>query len=152
LVTETAGTYRLNVLAKQKNAPTGRYEIQVVERRDATENDRALDEANKLFKESLTLRRAGKYNDALPLAERLLKIRQRLLGSDHTDVAAAINLLGILYSDNGEYAKAEPLYDRALAILEKTQGPEHPEVAHTLHSLAMLYCNRGEYAKAITFY
>src|SRR5262245_8694961 len=47
-VGEEVGSYRLGVVAKQKDAVTGRYGIQVVDLRPATENDRALHEARKL--------------------------------------------------------------------------------------------------------
>jgi hypothetical protein len=69
-VAEAAGSYRLDVLAKYKGAAAGRYEIQIVELRVLTENDRALHEARMLNTEFLRLYGAGKYNDAIPLAKR----------------------------------------------------------------------------------
>ncbi len=147
-VAEMAGNYRLVVQAKQKEAPTGRYEIRVAELRAATEKDRALQEARKLHEESVRLRRAGKYEEARPLAERALEIREKALEPDHPDVAGSLNDLAILYRNKGDYAKAEPLYQRSLAIREKALGPEHPDVAASLNNLAILYRLKGDYAKA----
>src|SRR5262245_17789467 len=147
-VAEAEGDYRLVVQPRHKAAPAGDYEIRIEELRVATENDRALHEARKLYKKVSDLRIAGKYDEALPYIERALAIRERILGPDHLDVSQAINSLAALYYYKGEYSKAEPLYQRALAIKEKSLGPEHPDVAHSLNNLAVLYENLGDYAKA----
>jgi CHAT domain-containing protein/Tfp pilus assembly protein PilF len=121
-------------------------------RGDEKEQDRALQEARKLDHESEKLYRAGKYDEALALAERVWEIRERILGADHLDVAQSLNLLALLYEVKSEYAKAEQLYGRALAIWERTLGPEHPNVAIVLGNLAELYVHRGEFAKAESFF
>jgi CHAT domain-containing protein/Tfp pilus assembly protein PilF len=151
LVAEVAGTYRLNVRPAQRVAPAGRYEIEVAELRAATENDRTLSEARKLYEQGFKLQRASRYDEALPLVERALEIREKILGRDHLDVAEALHGLAVLYLIKDEYAKAEPLYQRALAVYEKALGPEHPSLARSLNNLAVLYWNRGEYVKAEPF-
>jgi CHAT domain-containing protein len=148
LVTEAAGNFMLIVRPKYIGAPAGSYEIRIEELRAATENDHSLQEANKLYKKAIDLRNAGKYNEALPLFERALEIREIRRGPDHPDVGQAINGLAVLYFNKGEYAKAEPLHQRALAIRVKSLGPEHPDVAGSLTNLANLYSNLGDYAKA----
>jgi CHAT domain-containing protein/Flp pilus assembly protein TadD len=149
---EEAGSYRLDVLAKLKNAATGRYEIPEVELRPATENDRDLHEANKLFTEFVRLFHAGQYDEALPLVERVQEIRERALGQESPQVARALNALAVIYQFKGDYAKAEPFYLRALAIREKVLGPEHPDVAITLGNLANFYGITGRYEEAEPHY
>jgi len=150
-VAEEAGNYQVNVLANQKDA-AGRYEIQVVELRPATENDRALHEANKLNTEFVRLNQAGKYDEARPLGERALEIREGVLGLEHTDVARALNNLAPLYFYKGDYAKAEALFQRALSIRERILRPEHPDIASSLNNLAILYMMRSDNTKAELFY
>jgi CHAT domain-containing protein/tetratricopeptide (TPR) repeat protein len=145
---ETAGDYRLLVESKLKDADTGRYEIRIEELRAATENDRALHEARHLYERQRELQGAGKYDEALPLIERALRIRETRLGSEHPEVATALYSLARLYHTKGEYAKAEPFYQRALITREKALGPDHPEVASSLNAIASLYRDRGDYAKA----
>jgi CHAT domain-containing protein/Tfp pilus assembly protein PilF len=152
LVAEAADNYRLVVVARYKNAAMGRYEIQMVEMRGATEDDRALHEARRLNTEFVRLYNAGNYDEARSLAERVLEIRERVLGSEHPDVAQALNSLAVFYGDIGDYARAEPLYERALTIREKSLGLEHIDVAITLSDLANLYKDRGYYAKAEQLY
>jgi CHAT domain-containing protein/Tfp pilus assembly protein PilF len=151
-VADEAGSYRLDILAKYKNAAAGQYRIQVVELGVATEGDRALHEARKLNTESTRLFSAGNYEGARLLVERVLEIREKALGADHPDVAQSVNYLARLYYYKGDYPRAEPLYQRALAIREKVLGPKHPEVAATLNNLALLYSNSADYAKAEQFY
>src|SRR5262249_30137403 len=79
-VATTAGDYRLVVQPKLKDANAGRYEIRIEELRAATENDRALQEARNLFEQQRELQGRGKYDEALPLIERALKIRETILG------------------------------------------------------------------------
>jgi CHAT domain-containing protein/Tfp pilus assembly protein PilF len=152
LVAEAEGDYLMVVQPKQKAPPAGAYEIRIEELRAATENDRALHEARKVYKKAIDLRNAGKYDEALPYMEQALEIRERRLGPDHPDVCQAINGLAALHYYKGEYSKAEPLYRRALAVWEKSLGPEHPDVAHTLNNLATLYSALGDYVKAEPLY
>jgi CHAT domain-containing protein/Tfp pilus assembly protein PilF len=148
LVVEEAGGYRLTVRPTQKEANSGSYEIRIEELRAATDDDRALQEARRLYKKYYELHRAGKFDDALTLVERALEIRERILGAEHRDVAVALRGLATLYYDKGEYAKAEPLYQRALIIQEKALGPKHREVANTLYRLGVLHFSRSEYEKS----
>jgi len=151
-VAEVAGSYRLSVQAKEKGAPAGRYEIRVVELRAATEKDRALQEARDLYAGSRKLYLAGKYDEARPLAERTLEIREKWLGPEHSDVAYPLWILASLYFAKNDHSKAEPLYQRALNIWEKALGTGHPNVAYPLNSLAGLYRDKGDYAKAEPLY
>src|SRR6266511_1257926 len=147
LVAEAAGAFQLIVRPKQNGAPAGSYEIRIEELRVATDTDRALHDARKQFEESLKLRDADKLDEALTFAERALEIRERLLGTEHPDVAASIDNLASIYTGNAEYVKAEPLYRRALAIREKALGKDHPEIAESLNNLGALYYSQGKYVE-----
>ena len=151
-IAEVTGSYRLNVQSRQKEAFAGRYEIRVAELRAATEDDRALEEARRLSRESERLQSAGKYDEARALGERALAIQEKALGPDHLDVARSLNNLALIYSRKGDYAKGEPLYQRSLAIREKALGPVHNDVAKSLNNLANLYSDKGDYAKAEPLY
>ncbi|HAX74953.1 MAG TPA: kinesin, partial [Cyanobacteria bacterium UBA11372] len=95
----------------------------------SAEQSAEVEEAERLNQQVVELYQQGKYAEAIPLAQRALAIREKALGSEHPDVAASLNNLGLLYIQMGNYAQAEPLYQRALAIREKALGSEHPDVA-----------------------
>ncbi len=109
----------------------------------------ALEEA-QYFEESdsrlpLTLERLGecyfnqgKYNDAEPLARRLLQIYESTLGPDHSDVGVAAANLARLYHWQHKFGQSEPLYKKALTIKTKALGPNHPEVTQVLENIAHL--------------
>jgi tetratricopeptide (TPR) repeat protein len=98
------------------------------------------------------LYRAGKYGEAIPVAQNALKLVETTIGSERPETAVACDKLGELYRKNGEYAKAKPLCERGLEIREKVLGPEHPGTATSLNNLALLYDEMGNYAKAEPLY
>jgi len=83
---------------------------------------------------------------------RALKIREKVLDSNHPDIAESLNDLAGLYESQGKYSEAEPLYKRALKIQENVLGSEHPDVATSLNNLAALYRNQGKHSEAEPHY
>ncbi len=73
----------------------------------------ALMDAYKRFAELYT---QGRYQQALPFAEKALKLAEHEFGSDHPTTVTSLNNLAELHRAQGKYAEAEPLHKRALAI------------------------------------
>ena len=110
------------------------------------------DEFNLLNQQVQTLFKEGKYQEAIPLAEKAVELAKRVYGPEQLNTAKSLNNLSELYWAMGEYAKAEPLYQEALRICQKVFGPEHPNTAAILNNLALLYKDMGEYVKAEPLY
>ena len=89
---------------------------------------------------------AGKYPEAIPLAEAMLASLEK--GPPSKDLAGAMNNLAQLHGDVGRDTEAEPLYMRALAIMEKTVGVDSVAIAPELNNLAALYQRQLRYAEA----
>lgn len=147
LVAESTGRYRVQVHAGAK-ASQGRYQICIAELRLANENDRALQEAQRLFLEYFRLHRQGRFAEARPLLMRSLEIREKVLGPDHLVVATTLENLATNQSVIGDYGSAVALRERALRIKEKVRGPVHPDVASSLTGLGIVYKEKGDYLKA----
>ncbi|MFN5971689.1 MAG: tetratricopeptide repeat protein, partial [Microcystis sp.] len=64
-----------------------------------------------------------------------LKLRKRLLGENHPNVAYSLNNLALLYYSQGRYLEAEPLFLQALAIAEQALGENHPNTVKIRESL-----------------
>ncbi|NES21187.1 MAG: CHAT domain-containing protein [Symploca sp. SIO3E6] len=111
-----------------------------------------LAEAERLNQQAFQLYQEGKYSEAIPLAEKALAIRQRILGQEHPDVATSLNNLAALYESQGRYEEAEPLYRQALEMRRRILEPEHPDVATSLNNLAALYESQGRYEEAEPLY
>jgi CHAT domain-containing protein/Tfp pilus assembly protein PilF len=114
----------------------------------STQQSAELEEAEQLNKQVEQLYQQGQYATAIPLAERALAIREKVLEPEHPDVATSLNNLAALYQEQGNYSSAEPLLQRSLAIREKVLEPEHPDVATSLNNLALLYWAQGNYSSA----
>ena len=78
----------------------------------AQDNDDVREKIHQLEE----LRSAGKFQQAVPIAEEVLKYCEKNYGPDHPETADSLNDLASLYAGMGEYAKALPLFQRALKI------------------------------------
>jgi CHAT domain-containing protein/tetratricopeptide (TPR) repeat protein len=148
LVAEKSGTYEIQLEPEYPKAPAGKYQISLGEIRAAAPQDRVLYDARLQYSEALRLYPAGAYEKAQSLAKHALDLREKALGPDHPEVAAALNLLGVICTARSDYNRAESLFQRALAINEKAFGREHPAVAEVTDNLAKNYNAKGNYAEA----
>jgi tetratricopeptide (TPR) repeat protein len=80
----------------------------------------------------------GRYQEALPFAEKALRLGEEEFGPNDPTTAVFLNNLALLHEAQDHYAEAEPLYRRSLAIRGKAPGPEHPHVAQSLENYAAL--------------
>jgi tetratricopeptide (TPR) repeat protein len=90
----------------------------------------------------------GDYLQSKPWRERCLSVSEKVLGSEHSDVAISLNNLAGLYQAQGKYNQAEPLLIRSLRIREKILGLDHLDTAIALSNLAGLYKVQGKYDQA----
>ena len=125
-----------------------------------------LEEAERMFKDALRIRRAvlgndhplvpatltslaallrdlGDYAEAESLLREALATRRAILGAEHPDVASTLTALAYVLHWQGDYAGAEPLYRQALAIDRQRRGPDNQEVAMDLFALAAMLHDRG---------
>jgi len=152
VIAAVAGSYRLDVHSLEENAPTGRYEIRILEWRAATSSDRALLEARTLMAQSVQAKDEGHEDEAVQIAEHALASCDKTLAQDAPERADFLYNLAELYLGKRDYKNTERLHQQALAIREKALGPEHPDVALSLNTLAQLADTTGEYAKAEPLY
>ena len=95
---------------------------------------------------------AGKYAEALPLAQQAVESSEQAHGATHPAILPSLNNLALAYEATGAYPKAETVFLRALAIFRDTKGPNEQAVATTLNNLGSLYRTMGAYAKAEPFF
>ena len=114
----------------------------------AAPDDAAIQRVSALNDQIQQLYDQRLFQQALPLAQEVLDIRERALGPTHLDVAEALDQLAALHTAIDAQAKAESLYQRALAIRTRLLGATNPKTARSLYILAELYRRGGDYAKA----
>jgi tetratricopeptide (TPR) repeat protein len=90
--------------------------------------------------------------EARKILERVIAIREKVLGPVHPDTASGLNDLARLLHNLREYDAARPLCERSLAIRERVLGADHPDTATSLKGLASLLYNLREYDAARPLY
>ena len=108
-----------------------------------------VDEAYNRYSEMYA---QGRYQEALPFAERALRLSEHEFGPDHPNTAILLANVAGLSEMLVKYAEAELLYKRALAIQENAPGAKHSSVAPILNNLASLYQAQGKYTEAEPLY
>jgi CHAT domain-containing protein/Tfp pilus assembly protein PilF len=116
------------------------------------QDQEALAEVQRLYRQVVELYQQGKYNEAILLAETVLEIYKKSLGEEHLGTATILNDLGILYQFQGKYSESELSLQQALAIRQKQLGNNHVDIALSLTIMADLYRLQGRYSKAEPLY
>jgi CHAT domain-containing protein/tetratricopeptide (TPR) repeat protein len=111
-------------------------------------NAQSSEDLESLNKQIERLYEAGKYTEAVPLAERYVALARERHGGEHAELATALHHLAQLYRVQGRSDEAEPLYKQSLAIREIALGPDHPDVGVSLNDLAVLHYAQGRYPVA----
>ncbi|MDT5063741.1 MAG: hypothetical protein QOH63_4200 [Acidobacteriota bacterium] len=109
-------------------------------------------EAQKLNTEVVKLFNAGKYDEAIPLAKRVLQIREKALTPGDERINAALINLAELYASKQKYGDAEDYYQRLLSVYEKASAPNPQAQAQVLDRLALLNYRQSAFDKTEKFY
>lgn len=115
------------------------------------DRDRELKEADQLENQIKQLWGAQKFKDALPLAQKVVDIRQRLLSSDDRSLGLAYSNLGELYLQLKRYGVAENALKQALAIAEH-RPDERVTLITILDRLTGARAGNGDYVEAQALY
>jgi len=135
--------------AQLKYADAGNYYQQAAELLPAGHEE---DKGKYLNNAALAFHRAGKYEQALPLFQEALRIREEVLGKLHPDYATSLNNLAELYRAQGQYEQATQLLKEASEIFGQVLGKLHPDYATSLNDLAHLYHSQAKYEEALPLY
>jgi tetratricopeptide (TPR) repeat protein len=91
-------------------------------------------------------------SSSVPLLERVLADRERVLGSDHPHTMTSRNNLAYAYQSAGRLSDAVPLYQRALSDRERVLGSDHPHAMASRNNLAYAYQSAGRLVEAVPLY
>lgn len=105
-------------------------------------------QANSLHQRALRLMKNGDYQEALPPAQKAVKIRESLFGSDHPNVAESLNTLGLIYHHLADIENARSAHEHALHIRETKNGAQSIEVSESLTHLSRVWMSKSEFSKA----
>jgi CHAT domain-containing protein/tetratricopeptide (TPR) repeat protein len=108
-----------------------------------------LRQAEQRNQQVVQLWQQGRSKEALPLAQKALAARLKVLGEKHRATAQIWFNLGAQYQVLGRSCEALRCYLAALRVRKEVQGEQHPDHASGLKNLAVLYQEMGEHHKAL---
>ena len=91
------------------------------------------------------------YDKATRLFRRALEAAMESYGENHPDVAASLNNIGMIYSDQGDYGSALEYLNEALKIKTDLFGESHPDVAISLYNIGTILSDVGDYVTALEY-
>jgi tetratricopeptide (TPR) repeat protein len=90
----------------------------------------------------------GQYEDAEPLLQRAVRMREAADGPDTAELIPSVDSLAYVEFGLKKYPEAEGIYKRLLGLWQKNAGAEHPMVALTLDKMAEFYAFQHRYEEA----
>ncbi|KAL3467558.1 hypothetical protein BJX64DRAFT_299707 [Aspergillus heterothallicus] len=96
------------------------------------------------------LRMDGRYNDALPFFEAILRICKTAHGDTDNRTLARMTDLGWVYRGQGRWTEAEKLELQVLEIRNRMLEPDHPDTLATMTNLANTCSDLGKWQEAET--
>ncbi len=117
IIASIDGDYVLKVRSLEEKAPSGKYEVKVIELRTVTEKEKHRISAQKIFEEAKQFQSAKtpeslqnaikKYEEVLPLFRSL---------NDKKNEAQTLNNIGAIYHSIGNNEKAIEYYEKAVPL------------------------------------
>jgi tetratricopeptide (TPR) repeat protein len=93
----------------------------------------------------------GSLSKALEFQSKALKIRKKVLETNHSDLAQSYNSLSGIYWTMGDLEKALEFQLKALEIREEVLDKNHPDLATSYNNLSSTYYTMGDLEKALEF-
>lgn len=122
------------------------------EKQKALLGEDSLGYAGALNRLAELLLTAKEYEAALPLAEKALVTRRRLLPVDHPDVASSLSTIAALLKALRRWSQARSALERAIAIRSKTLPQDDIALASDRDALAGLLEQAGRHEGAAAHY
>jgi CHAT domain-containing protein/tetratricopeptide (TPR) repeat protein len=152
---EVLGTWRDIIIEAEKAAADGDG------MRALTMADSAWATGSTEYEEANSNYRCITYRDSVPepyyfasyadmdsLITGMLRVRERVLGPDHPDIALDLDELATLRERQLRHRETVPLRERAVAIRERGLDPLDPALAKSIATLSNHYSHLGRYTEA----
>ncbi len=109
-------------------------------------------EIRQLNKNVIHLYRSKKFKEAIPMAQKALRLMNRVEKPSPQLIVQTLNNLAELNRRTGDFVTAETLLLRSLKISVHFLGATHSSVPVICNNLALLYENFGKYSEAEALY
>lgn len=148
IITETTGTYRLEIRLADEKARAGNYILKLVALREPLAKDRSLIAAQKVTAEAdgfFDQKAPAERRKAIPKYEEAYKLW--IEAEDKSEAAEMMIQLGVLHSQLSDPQRAIEAFNKALPLLRETKDRQRE--ASTLNGIGVNLNNSGEFRKAL---
>ena len=94
----------------------------------------------------------GEYESALDVNLRQLKIRKKLYGPKHIDIALSFFNIGSIYFQQNDYTKALEYYNRAQSVWKMNLVKESELGSPFYNNIGVIYDRQGYFNKALDYH
>lgn len=94
----------------------------------------------------------GEYESALDVNLRQLKIRKKLYGPKHIDIALSFFNIGSIYFQQSDYTKALEYYNRARSVWKMNLVKESELRSPFYNNIGVIYDRQGYFNKALDYH
>jgi tetratricopeptide (TPR) repeat protein len=95
----------------------------------------------------------GKYLEALSFYKKTLEIEEKIISSNHPDLALTHNNIGKMYKDIGNYEEALKSYEKSLNIYQSSELPRnHPAFINIYNNIAAIHYHLENSTEAKKFH
>ena len=115
-------------------------------------SEEELAQAGRLSITVVELFAAEKYDEALPIAKRVVEMRENVLGPDHEMVQRSLLNLSEIYMSLKKYGDAQKITERILSAYEQRSAPEDAAAARILDKLAFLAYMQRDFSRSEAAY
>uniref|UniRef100_A0A7M5XIQ0 TIR domain-containing protein n=1 Tax=Clytia hemisphaerica TaxID=252671 RepID=A0A7M5XIQ0_9CNID len=122
--------------------------------KNAVENQETIPDESieKMKRKANNLRGNGKWAEAIPLCENIIKKQTFTLGENHKDTLKTRYWLARCYYQQKDYQKAIPIFQDVGEKQTSTLGENHVDTLNTRYMLALCYYQQKDYQKAIPIF
>jgi CHAT domain-containing protein/TPR repeat protein len=92
------------------------------------------------------------FEQALPLSEKVYRLRTEILGEKHPYTLASLHDLAFIYQAIGRLSEALPLFEKVYRLFKEVLGEKHPYALKSLGNLASIYQAIGRLSEALPLY
>jgi signal transduction histidine kinase len=138
-VTGPDGTSRMTALAPHAQA--------LVQHLDGRSTDFARLQTS-ISSLAAKMRDAGELAEAFQLIEQIVRVRRRVLGTEHPDTLASTTDLAATLSAAGNHDAALTLMEQTVRTRRRIHGEDHPETVAAMSDLAVMLRRAGRLASA----
>lgn len=93
--------------------------------------------------------KAGCYQISIKYSKKAIKIRKKIMSTNHLDYITSLNNLATLYSKNKEFENALKVHREVLDIVGNMLGEKHAYYADVISNIGADYCGLQQYNEAI---